>query len=77
MLENIRTEEEAKVKAGRILEALAEPFQLDGYSLNVTGSIGISMYPNDGSDFAALIKKADNAMYRIKRTGKNNFLRDN
>ncbi|MCM3033944.1 bifunctional diguanylate cyclase/phosphodiesterase [Niallia sp. MER 6] len=77
MLENIRTEEEAKVKAGRILEALTEPFQLDGYSLNVTGSIGISMYPNDGSDFAALIKKADNAMYRIKRTGKNNFLRDN
>ncbi|WP_180954159.1 sensor domain-containing protein [Bacillus sp. M6-12] len=76
ILENIQNEAEVKEKAGRISEAFHEPFQFDGHSLKVTGSIGISIYPDDGMDLAVLIKKADNAMYRIKRKGKNNFSRD-
>lgn len=76
ILENINNEVEVNEQAGRILEAFNEPFQFDGHSLKVTVSIGISIYPDDGMDLASLIKKADNAMYRIKREGKNNFTRD-
>ncbi|MGG3889491.1 diguanylate cyclase domain-containing protein [Metabacillus fastidiosus] len=58
-----------------MVESFQEPFQIEGHSLKVTGSIGISIFPDDGIDLATLLKKADNAMYHIKRKGKNNFLR--
>ena len=75
ILENIQNEAEGIEKAGWILAAFQEPFALDEYSLKVTGSIGMSIYPDDGIDLASLIQKADNAMYHIKREGKNNFLK--
>ncbi|MED3963150.1 bifunctional diguanylate cyclase/phosphodiesterase [Niallia taxi] len=76
MLENIQSNIEVEERAERIIEAFQEPFQFDGFSWKISGSIGISIFPDDGADLAALIQKADNAMYQIKRTGKNNFLRE-
>ncbi|MGG0740719.1 diguanylate cyclase domain-containing protein [Niallia taxi] len=76
MLENIQSNIEVEERAERIIEAFQEPFQFDGISWKISGSIGISIFPDDGADLAALIQKADNAMYQIKRTGKNNFLRE-
>ncbi|KAB7665056.1 bifunctional diguanylate cyclase/phosphodiesterase [Bacillus sp. B1-b2] len=76
ILENIHTESEILEKANSIVKTFQEPFLFQGHSLHVTGSIGISVYPDDGLNLAELMKKADNAMYQIKREGKNNFLRE-
>ena len=59
--------------AGKILTAIGEPFSLDRNEFKVTASIGISIFPQDGPDGAALTKNADIAMYQAKREGKNNF----
>ncbi|HMY48192.1 MAG TPA: EAL domain-containing protein [Rhodocyclaceae bacterium] len=63
----------AEEAAGRILTALARPFELCGQQFTVTPSIGIALYPNDGLDGEALIKNADAAMYLAKERGRNNF----
>ncbi|TRZ39763.1 GGDEF domain-containing protein [Niallia circulans] len=76
MLEKIQSNAEVEERAERIIAAFQEPFQLDGISWKISGSIGISIFPDDGADLAALIEKADTAMYQIKRTGKNNYLRE-
>lgn len=57
--------------ARKLLRDLAEPFQVDGMDLYVTGSIGVARYPSDGEDVHTLLRKADTAMYRAKQAGKN------
>ena len=59
--------------AEKINEVLKDPFVIDGNELYVSTSIGISIYPRDGTDMDTLIKHADIAMYHVKDTGKNNF----
>lgn len=56
--------------ADKILATLAEDFLLQNYSIAVTTSIGISMYPQDGSSIETLIVEADRAMYQAKQMGK-------
>jgi diguanylate cyclase (GGDEF)-like protein len=59
--------------AERIVEALAAPFLLNGHRVRTAASIGIALYPSDGADAATLLKHADVAMYRAKRSGRNRF----
>ncbi|WP_080848746.1 sensor domain-containing protein [Cytobacillus gottheilii] len=73
ILEHIDDEFAVKEEARRILNALQKPVLLNGHIFQVTGSIGISMFPDDGTDVVTLINKADHAMYQIKRDGKNNY----
>ncbi len=56
--------------AKRLLESLTEPFQLSGYSISISCSIGISVFPDDGNDLESLFKFADTAMYKAKHNGK-------
>jgi diguanylate cyclase (GGDEF)-like protein/PAS domain S-box-containing protein len=70
LLKAIRSAEEAAGLAQRILGVLARPFTVDGRSLNVGASIGISIYPNDGRDFPELLKNADAAKYYAKESGR-------
>ena len=70
MLSDIRSAEDAAVLAQRILAILARPFTVEGHTLNVGASIGISIYPDDGRDFAELLKNADAAMYHAKESGR-------
>lgn len=59
--------------ADKILRAIAEPSLIDGQEVNVTCSIGIALYPDDGQDDATLIKNADAALYKAKAEGRNNY----
>jgi len=54
---------------GRMLREVADPHLIDGHSLHIAGSIGISVYPDDGQDAETLIQNADTAMYKAKDTG--------
>ncbi|MHB1110854.1 MAG: EAL domain-containing protein [Devosia sp.] len=56
----------AAMTADGILDALLKPVYIDGMSLPVTASIGISLYPEDGADSDTLLKNADAAMYQAK-----------
>ncbi|MGE5522844.1 MAG: EAL domain-containing protein [Rhodospirillaceae bacterium] len=57
----------------RVLTALAEPLTIAETRLCVTCSMGISIYPDDGTDAATLLRHADLALYRAKENGRNNF----
>ena len=59
--------------ARKILEAVAEPTSVDGHDFNITTSIGIALYPQDGGDVDSLLKNADSALYRAKEAGRNSF----
>jgi diguanylate cyclase (GGDEF)-like protein/PAS domain S-box-containing protein len=54
-----------------ILRAMAEPFVLGTERVHVSGSIGITMYPQDGTDTELLLKHADQALYAAKANGRN------
>ncbi|AWN75757.1 sensor domain-containing diguanylate cyclase [Legionella anisa] len=59
--------------AKKILVDIAKPLIIKQHDISITGSIGISLYPEDGCDLDTLIKKADDALYNVKATGRNNF----
>ena len=59
--------------AQKILDSFAEPFFVDGHPIFVTTSIGIAIAPGDGDDAPTLLKNADNALYRAKELGRNNY----
>lgn len=63
----------AEKVAQKILNEVANPYLIKNQTVNVTFSIGIAMYPSDGDDLNVLSKKADEAMYEAKRSGKNCF----
>lgn len=72
VLEDSRAEH-ATVTAEKILRALAAPHQIAGHELHISTSIGISLFPADGTDAETIIKNADNAMYHAKKKGRNNY----
>jgi len=73
LLPNIRKPEDIAKVSQRILEELSKPFLISSHELNITGSLGIAMYPNDGADVDSLLQNADTAMYHAKVKGRNNF----
>lgn len=65
--------DDAAMLAQKLIECIKPPFMLDNHPLLLTTSIGIGLYPEDGSSIETLIKNADAAMYRAKEDGKNVF----
>ncbi|MHC1758202.1 MAG: EAL domain-containing protein [Negativicutes bacterium] len=59
--------------AERMAQALNRPFDINGFSLKMTASIGICLYPDDGGDVDSLIRNADAAMNNIKENGRGNY----
>ena len=55
------------------METLKEPMEVDGHTLYVGMSIGVSVYPNDGNSASILLKNADAAMYKAKGDGRNTY----
>lgn len=64
---------ESELLGQQILNEFSNPFILSGEELFISPSIGISLYPRDGTEADSLIKNADKAMYLAKEKGKNNF----
>jgi diguanylate cyclase (GGDEF)-like protein/PAS domain S-box-containing protein len=73
LLSEITHPEHAATSANKILVSLSAPCSIEGQDLHIDGSIGISVYPEDGDDAETLIKNADMAMYHAKESGRNNF----
>jgi diguanylate cyclase (GGDEF)-like protein len=74
ILKQVDSQDDVARFAERIVAALGEPFILSGMSTHVVrASIGISMFPQDGSDGETLLKHADVAMYAAKANGKGTF----
>jgi diguanylate cyclase (GGDEF)-like protein/PAS domain S-box-containing protein len=57
----------------RILKSISEPYKLDKHEINITCSMGFSVFPENGEDAETLLKNADNAMYQAKESGRNTF----
>ena len=64
---------DTKAIASKIVESISAPFKVNNNVINIGASVGISSYPNDGSDIENLIQKADSAMYEAKKSGKNTY----
>ena len=73
VLKSVRNTDQVNEAAGRITEALSAPVIVDGRPLVTTASIGVSLYPRDGSDMGELLRHSDTAMYQAKDRGRNNF----
>jgi diguanylate cyclase (GGDEF)-like protein/PAS domain S-box-containing protein len=73
LLSEITHPEHAATSAKKILLSLNARHSIGGQDLHIDGSIGISVYPEDGEDAETLIKNADTAMYHAKEHGRNNF----
>ena len=73
ILESIPHIDNATIVAEKILDVMQEPFHVDGHEIHVTISIGITIYPMDDKDLTSLLKHADQAMYRAKQAGRNNY----
>jgi diguanylate cyclase (GGDEF)-like protein len=65
--------QDAREFAKHIIQNLVHPFDCYGHDLHITTSIGIAVYPNDGSDAETLMRNADTAMYCEKARGRNNY----
>jgi diguanylate cyclase (GGDEF)-like protein/PAS domain S-box-containing protein len=72
LLLNIENPEDVMAVAQRIGEQMRRPFVVEGREVNLSASIGIALYPDDGQDAATLLKHADTAMYHAKNSGRDN-----
>ena len=73
LLEELQEPKGAGIVAEKALNVLAEPFDLDGHEAYVSGSVGISLFPDDGRDVTTLLKNADSALYRAKEHGGSSY----
>jgi len=73
LLQNLDRRADAEPMAKEILNALSHPLEIGSHTHRVTASVGISVYPEDGTNTEALLKNADMAMYHAKGAGKNEY----
>src|SRR6202046_1683339 len=73
LLSQVEHAEDAAFSARELLRSLAVPHVIDGRSLDISVSIGVSTYPGDGQCAEDLMNRADNAMYEAKQHGRNNY----
>lgn len=73
LLTGLLSRDDAAIVAEKILHQMSKPITLSVGEVKVGASIGIAVYPYDGTDSAKLLKVADSLMYRIKQQGKNHY----
>lgn len=75
LLTEVEQAQDAALTAEKLIETMAEPHLIDGHRLQANLSVGISLYPDDCKDAAAMVRNADTAMYHAKKNGRNNYQR--
>ena len=73
LLENVSGQLSITTVAKRLIELSALPIHIDSHEIFTSASIGIALYPNDGTEVDSLLKNADTAMYHAKKQGRNNY----
>jgi diguanylate cyclase (GGDEF)-like protein/PAS domain S-box-containing protein len=73
VLTNVQDIPDVAVAAERFMDAMTSGFVIQGHSLSISCSLGVSIFPENGADGETLITNADAAMYRAKEGGRNNF----
>jgi diguanylate cyclase (GGDEF)-like protein/PAS domain S-box-containing protein len=73
LLSNIAHMADAAISANKILAALSQPHRVKEHDLQITASVGIGVFPDDGYDAETLVKNADIAMLTAKDSGRNNY----
>jgi diguanylate cyclase (GGDEF)-like protein/PAS domain S-box-containing protein len=73
LIPDVSRAEDISIICQKLLASVAQPLQVEGRALQITASIGVASYPNDGEDAESLLRNADTAMYRAKEVGRNNF----
>ncbi len=73
LLSHVEGAEDAALTAERVLAALVVPLRVAGRNLQVTASVGVSVYPDDAQEAETLINAADAAMYHAKEHGRSNY----
>jgi diguanylate cyclase (GGDEF)-like protein len=73
LLSEMEQSEDAAITAKRLLRSVAEAHSIGPHHLHVTASIGVSVFPDDGSDVETLVKNADMAMYQAKENGPQSY----
>ena len=73
VLTEIKNVDQSVLVAKKILKNIEKPMHIEEKTINITASIGISIYPQDDLDLKNLLKFADQALYRVKSEGKNNY----
>jgi len=73
IIEEIKQATDAELVAAKIINAISEPISVRENAVNVSTSVGISIYPDDANDANELMYAADSAMFRAKNRGKNNY----
>jgi diguanylate cyclase (GGDEF)-like protein len=68
-----RTKDEVEEIASLMGKAMEAPIEVEKLAVRVSLSIGISMFPMNGRSAAELLRKADNAMYRIKKSSRDGY----
>jgi len=73
LLHDIDSPNDAARLASAVLKALRAPFVAQGVTLNLSGSLGVALYPDDGDSASVLLRNADSALYRAKASGRGDF----
>lgn len=74
ILSRLNAESDADAAARSLLDALTAPFLVNGHSIRIGASIGITIYPDHASESGQLLQQADCAMYAAKHNGKNRIV---
>lgn len=73
LLGGVQSQDEAYQTLQRVIEAMVEPYHIDGNTIMVSASIGAVVFPDDDADSDTLLRHADQAMYAAKQSGRNRF----
>ena len=73
MLANITSNTDLTITVERLFNELSKPVQIKEHLIQISSSMGISLFPKDGNDIQTLLKLADTALYQAKENGRNQF----
>jgi diguanylate cyclase (GGDEF)-like protein len=73
VLNHISAPDNAATVALKVIEAVSQPYGIEGHTVSITTSVGIGIYPVHGEDADTLMKSADLALYEAKHAGKNTY----